>query len=71
MTFKRSSQLQFTSQWTAGVKTREAAEGPDWKDVSVGGVADSAALVEHTSNILLGREKNHILELTFKKLSLL
>lgn len=71
VSFERSSQLHLPSQRTAGVKTREAAEGPHWKDVSVGGVADSAALVEHTSDILLGREKNHILKLTFGKWSLL
>ncbi len=53
-----SSQLDLPSQRTAGVKSGEAAEGPHWKHVSVGGVADSTALVEHTGYILLSREKH-------------
>lgn len=55
--FQRSSQLDLPSQSTAGIKTGEAAEGPDREDISIGGVAYSAALVEHTSNVLLERRK--------------
>lgn len=56
------SELDLPGQPTGGIKSWEAAEGPDREDVSVWGVADGTAFIEHTCNILLKRKKkNNIL----------
>lgn len=43
-----------------GVQIGEAAQGPDGEDVSIGGVANSAAFVEHACDVLLEEGKSHV-----------